>query len=61
MNLKIRFLLLIIGTFFIPNILIMMIIWFSFGGIDNMRSTHEQFDLYYRLYEYTNTEVEREV
>ncbi len=61
MNLKIRFLLLIIGTFFIPNILIMMIIWFSFGGIDNMRSTHEQFNQYYCLYEYTNTEVEREV
>ena len=60
MNLKIRFILLIIGTFFIPNILIMMIIWLSFGGIDNMRSTHEQFDLYYRLYEYTNTEVERD-
>ncbi len=60
MNLKVRFLLLIIGTFFIPNILIMMILWLSFGGVDNMRSTHEQFDQYYRLYEYINTEVDRD-
>ena len=60
MNLKVRFFLLIIGSFFIPNILIMMIIWLSFGGIDNMRSTHEQFDQYYRLYEYINTEVDRD-
>lgn len=36
-----------------------MIIWFSFGGIDNMQSTHMQFDQYYRLYEYIDTEVER--
>lgn len=59
MNLKVRFLLLIIGSFFIPNILIMMILWLSFGGVDNMRSTHEQFDQYYHLYEYINTEVDR--
>ncbi|RLD33006.1 MAG: hypothetical protein DRI73_06190 [Bacteroidetes bacterium] len=59
MNLKVRFLLLIIGSFFIPNILIMMILWLSFGGVDNMRSTHDQFDQYYRLYEYINTEVDR--
>lgn len=60
MNLKVRFLLLIIGSFFIPNILIMMILWLSFGGVDNMRSTHEQFDQYYHLYEYINTEVDRD-
>ncbi len=60
MNLKVRFLLLIIGSFFIPNILIMIILWLSFGGVDNMRSTHEQFDQYYRLYEYINTEVDRD-
>lgn len=60
MNLKVRFLLLIIGSFFIPNILIMMIIWLSFGGIDNMRSTHEKFDQYYSLYEYIETEVKKD-
>lgn len=60
MNLKIRFLLLIIGSFFIPNILIMIILWLSFGGVDNMQSTHEQFDQYYRLYEYILTEVDRD-
>ena len=60
MNLKTRFLLLIIGTFFIPNILIMMTVRLSFGGIDNMRNTHEQFDQYYRLYEFLETEVPRD-
>lgn len=59
MNLKVRFLLLVIGSFFIPNILIMLIVWLSFGGIDNMRNTHEQFAQYYRLYEYIEDEVDR--
>ncbi|MCK5153042.1 MAG: HAMP domain-containing histidine kinase [Spirochaetales bacterium] len=60
MNLKVRFLLLIIGSFFIPNILIMLILWLSFGGVDNMRSTHDQFDQYYRLYEYISTDTDRD-
>ncbi len=60
MNLKVRFLLLIIGTFFIPNILIMLIVYLSFGGVDNMKSTHNQFSQYYHLYEYIGTEVDED-
>lgn len=60
MNLKIRFLLLIIGTFFIPNILIMMIVWLSFGSVENVRNTHNQFAQYYRLYEHISKEVDRD-
>ncbi len=60
MNLKVRFFLLIIGSFFIPNILIMLIVYLSFGGIDNMNNIHNQFKQYYHLYEYISTEVEED-
>ncbi len=58
MNLKIRFLLLIIGTFIIPNALIMITVWLSFGSVDNMKTTHEQLDQYYQLYEFIDKEVD---
>ena len=60
MNLKVRFFLLIIGSFFIPNILIMLIVYLSFGGIDNMNNIHNQFKQYYHLYENISTEVEED-
>ncbi|MCF6334530.1 MAG: HAMP domain-containing histidine kinase [Spirochaetales bacterium] len=58
MNLKIRFLLLIIGTFIIPNALIMLTVWLSFGSIENLKATHEQLARYYQLYELIDNEVD---
>jgi signal transduction histidine kinase len=60
MTLKIRFLLLIIGTFFIPNILIMLIVYLSFGNVDNMKTTHQHFKEYYQLAQYTGYNVDKE-
>ncbi len=60
MSLRVRFFLLIIGTIVIPNILIMLVVWLSFGSIDNMRETHNQLEQYSHLYEYINTEVSRD-
>ncbi len=59
MSLRVRFFLLIIGTIVIPNILIMLVVWMSFGSIANMRDTHNQLEQYSHLYEYINTELSR--
>jgi len=60
MNIRVRFFLLIIGTIIIPNILIMLVVWLSFGSIDNMRDTHNQLEQYSNLYKYINTEIDRQ-
>ncbi len=46
MNLKTRFFLLILGTVLIPNIIIAMIVGFSFGGIGSIHSLHVQMRKY---------------
>jgi signal transduction histidine kinase len=60
MNLKIRFLLLIIGTFFIPNILIMLMVYLSFGSVENMKVTHEHFREYHLLSDYLSNAVDKD-
>ncbi len=42
MSLKTRFVLLVVGSVLIPNIIIMIIVGFSFGGFSNIRALHRQ-------------------
>ncbi len=61
MSLKTRFLLLILGTFFIPNIIIVTMVGFSFGGVRNIREFHTQLRTYHDLSEMVSGPVERGV
>ncbi len=61
MSLKTRFLLLIIGTVFIPNIIIVTMVGFSFGGVKNIREFHAQLQTYHDLSEMVKKPVERGV
>ncbi|RKX87576.1 MAG: hypothetical protein DRP59_12985, partial [Spirochaetes bacterium] len=61
MSLKTRFLLLILGTFFIPNIIIVTMVGFSFGGVRNIREFHAQLRTYHDLSEMVSGPVERGV
>ena len=49
MSLKTRFMLLILGTVLIPNVIIILIVGLSFGGIQNIRALHVQMSMYHTL------------
>lgn len=51
MSLKTRFFLLILGTVLIPNIIIITMVGFSFGGLQHIRTLHTQMKSYYLLSE----------
>lgn len=51
MSLKTRFFLLILGTVLIPNIIIITMVGFSFGGFQNIRALHTQMNNYHLLSE----------
>ncbi len=51
MSLKTRFFLLILGTVLIPNIIIITMVGFSFGGLQNIRTLHIQMSSYHMLSE----------
>lgn len=57
MSLKTRFFLLILGTVLIPNIIIAMIVGFSFGGIGNIHSLHVQMRMYGELVDFLKEPV----
>ncbi len=49
MSLKTRFVLLVVGSVLIPNIIIMMIVGLSFGGFNNIYALHKQMRIFYTV------------
>ncbi len=59
MTLKKRFFLLIIGTVLIPNIIVILIVGFSFGGLRNIRTLHTQMRKYHEIINLLEKPVEK--